>query len=218
MLKYIIWFPASLLLCWHYRISRSSRTFTFQGRTYKYFIHRYNRTWNKSRAVEIPIIWGVLSEFKDKEILEVGNVLPHYFPVSHDIVDKYEKGRGVINEDILSFQPGGKYDLIISISTIEHIGWDPPEPREPVKALKAIEHLKNLLAPGGKLVVTIPLGHHSELDRMLKEGRIEFTKTYCLKRIDKKNNIWVETTWEEAKDSRDKVVVIGIFEKDYSKQ
>jgi hypothetical protein len=35
------------------------------------------------------------------------------------VVDKYEKDVGVINEDIVDFQPGRSYELIISISTLD---------------------------------------------------------------------------------------------------
>jgi len=93
------------------------------------------------RAVEIPIIWHIVRENKGKRILEAGNVLSHYFRVDHDIVDKYERAEDVINEDVVNFQPSKKYDLIVSISTLGHVGWD-ENPKEPSKILKAIEHLK----------------------------------------------------------------------------
>jgi len=51
-------------------------------------------------------------------------VLSHYFAVKHDIVDKYEIAPSVVNEDLVNFKPGKKYDLIVSISTLEHVGWD----------------------------------------------------------------------------------------------
>lgn len=70
-------------------------------------------------------------------MLEVGNVLSHYFPIHHDIVDKYEVCPGVINQDIADFLPQEKYDLILSISTVEHVGWD-EQPQEPTKLLQVI--------------------------------------------------------------------------------
>ena len=59
-----------------------------------------------------------------KNIFEVGSVLSHYFPINHDVLDKYEKGHGVINQDVVDFKPHNKYDLIVSISTLEHVGFD----------------------------------------------------------------------------------------------
>lgn len=105
-----------------YRIFYSSRTFVFRVKQYKYFYHKYNTTWKLERTVEVPIIFEVVKKHHDKNILEVGNVLSHYFPVNHDIIDKYEKGKGVINEDVVDFRPPKKYDLIVSISTLEHVG------------------------------------------------------------------------------------------------
>lgn len=117
-----------------YKISKSSRTFLFQGETYRYFYHKYNKTWKNERAVDIPIIWEIVKKSQKKRILEVGNVLSHYFPANHDIVDKYELAKGVINQDIVDFTACHKYDLIVSISTLEHVGYDEKR-KEPGKIL-----------------------------------------------------------------------------------
>ena len=82
----------------------SENTFVFKGYTLNYFHHAYNKTWQNERAVEIPIIWGILTGYQGKRILEVGNVLSHYIPVEHDIVDKYEMAPGVINQDVVDYQ------------------------------------------------------------------------------------------------------------------
>jgi hypothetical protein len=48
-----------------------------------------------------------------------------YYAVDHDIVDKYESAPGVINKDIVTFKlEGKKYELMISISTLEDVGWN----------------------------------------------------------------------------------------------
>lgn len=202
----------------YYTKIKSRKSFIFQGRTYRYFYHRYNNTWRNERAIEIPIIWRIVRENRGKRILEVGNVFSHYFRVNHDIVDKYERAEDVINKDVCNFQPSKKYDLIVSISTLEHIGWD-ENPREPSKILKAIEHLKNLLSPGGKMIVTLPLGYNSGMDRFLKEGRLRFDKQYYLKRITKDNK-WIETNWDDIRDVKygepfpnANGLVIGIIER-----
>jgi len=51
---------------WYYKIFRSSKTFTFQGSSYSYFFHEYNRTWRNPRAVEIPIVWRIVEEHRKK--------------------------------------------------------------------------------------------------------------------------------------------------------
>ncbi len=182
------------------RLVRSPESFTFQGRSYTYFWHRYNSTWRNERAVEVPIIRALVGGSPGARILEVGNVLSHYGPVFHDAVDKYEKAPGVINEDICTFQPGKKYDLIVSISTLEHVGWD-EEPRQPEMILRAFENLRRLVAPGGKIVVTLPLGYNSLLDQWIREGKIAFTKQFYMKRISRDNQ-WREVGAHEVKDLR----------------
>lgn len=201
----------------YYRLSDKSRSFMFQGQKYKYFNHWYNTTWNDERCVEIPIVCKFIYENNQNNILEIGNVLNHYFKIDHDIVDKYEKGKGVINEDVVNFQTAKKYSLIVSISTLEHVGWD-ETPRNPEKIFKALDHLKELLVPGGKLVVTLPMGQNSALDKYLETGDVKFTKNFYLKRISKSNK-WIElkSGFTNAKYNYPfpaaNVVYIGIYQK-----
>lgn len=176
-----------------------NRSFVFQARTYSYFYHKYNTTWKGERAVEIPIVREIMRSTSGR-VLEVGNVLSHYFKVDHDVIDKYEKGEGVVNEDVVDFRPLGKYDLILSISTLEHVGWD-EKPRESGKILRAIRNLRDLLTPEGRLVVTLPLGYNPEMDGLLEEGRLGFSECFCLKRVSK-NNEWKEVEWREICGSR----------------
>jgi hypothetical protein len=196
MIKRLVW----MFLKPYYKIVRP--TFQFKGENYSYFWAGYNMTWRGERCVEIPIARRVLLENKGKKILEIGNVLGHYFPVQYDVVDKYEKAPGVMNEDILQFKPRGEaYDLILSISTMEHVGWD-ETPREPEKIFAAFENIKrNCLAPGGQLVVTMPLGYNSALDEGLANGRIEFSENFFMKRL-KKVNDWKETDYAQVRDSK----------------
>lgn len=149
----------------------------------KYFIHPYNVTSLNERSVEIAYVSKYISHtFKDTRLLEVGNVLKHYFPhLKHKTIDKYEKFRSVINEDILDFSIKEKYDLIVSISTFEHIGYD-EDVKDKGKILKVITKLKSLLTNKGKILVTIPLGYNLVLDQAIFSGKIIFTKTHFLKK------------------------------------
>ncbi|MFA6451422.1 MAG: hypothetical protein WCX65_18255 [bacterium] len=183
----------------HLRKSKPDKTFTLDGRTYIYFRHYHNAIRNE-RAVEVPAVWAEVRNKAPKRILEVGNVLSYYFRFKHDIVDKYESSDGVINEDIVNFTPKAGYDMIVSISTLEHVGWD-EEPREPRKILKAFEKLKSCLSPGGTLIVTMPIGHNTEMDGMIDSGEISFDKTLFLKRVSESNQ-WVQVDWDEAKKAR----------------
>jgi hypothetical protein len=183
-------------------LTRCVRTTTFQfdGRAYEYLYHPYNRTWKNERGVEIPIFRELLLQHQGKRVLEVGNVLSHYFPIQHDVIDKYEVSPGVINKDVVEFIPQQKYDLIVSISTLEHVGWD-EQPQDPTKLLQAIEHLRSTcLAPGGSLVASLPVGYNKFFDGLLRDGKSPFTRQHFLKRISKRN-YWVESDWNGCKDS-----------------
>jgi hypothetical protein len=175
-------------------------TFEAMGESYEYFYHSYNWTWDNERAVEVPVAWRAVRRHPPERILEVGNVLSHYFRVRHDVVDKYERGRGVINEDVVDYRPAKRYDLVVSISTLEHVGWD-EEPKDPGKVLVAVERLRSLLAPGGRLVATIPLGYNPGLDRLLEEGRLAFGRQSCLKRVSAGCD-WREVPWAEVRGAR----------------
>lgn len=191
------------------------KTFEFDKQSYQYFYHLYNKTWKNERGVEIPIFREIILAHQGKQILEVGNVLAHYFPIHHDVVDKYEVAPGVINQDIAEFSPAEKYDLIVSISTLEHVGWD-EQPREPAKLLQALDHLRNrCLAPGGSIVVSLPIGYNSYFDNLLKIGKTPFTKQHFLKRVSKRN-YWVEADWDSCRDAKygrfvANALVIGII-------
>lgn len=186
-----------LICSWFVRLSGRPSLFVFRGESYRYFWHRYNATWRNERAVEIPIARGFLAGIPPDKVLEIGNVLSHYGPVSHEIVDKYERAEGIRNEDVCDFKSDKKYGLILSISTLEHVGWD-EEPKDELKALRAFENLQSLLASEGRLVVTIPLGYNPPLDRMIDEGRISFSERVYLKR-ESRRNIWREVSAEEVR-------------------
>ena len=173
----------------YYNLFRSNNTFEFDGNKYNYFCSIYGTTWRSERAVEIPIVWKfVKSCRKDQKILEVGNVLSYRFNVSHDILDKYEEFDNVINEDVVNYNPQYKYDLIVSISTLEHIGYDDEELKEPMKILTSLLNLKRILSSNGKLVVTLQLGQNQEMDSLITKKILVFDKMFYMKR--EKGNKW----------------------------
>lgn len=164
--------------------------FTFWGERYSYRFHPYKWSWLTERAVEVPIAQAVVDRHAGQRILEVGNVLSHYRPQNHVIVDKYEQQPGVLNRDVLDLNDLGQFDLVVAVSTIEHVGWD-EEPREPEKAVEGLRRLEGLLAPGGQLRVTVPVGYHPGLDAALSSGVFRFTRAAALRRVG-------QTHWREA--------------------
>jgi len=155
----------------------------------------HNHTWLNERVIEVPIIYHILQQYmgQNRHILEVGNVLSHYYPITHDVVDKYEIASGVINKDIVEFVPDKQYDLIVSISTLEHVGWD-ETPKKPQKILRAIAHLKSLLKTSGEMYITLPIGENPYLDEYLRTGQLTFDKQYNF--VKTSNTKWEPTTWQ----------------------
>jgi hypothetical protein len=180
----------------HHRIFKSHRRFVFNKQLMKYFYFPYNATWRNERAIEIPIIRDFVLNNKSGRVLEFGNVLSHYFDINHDIIDKYEKGKSVLNEDIVKFKPLKKYDLIVAISTLEHVGWD-EKPREPAKILDAVANLRKILNKGGSAIISVPLGYNSYLDKLVHDKKI-FDEQFIMKRVSG-DNLWREVSLSEVK-------------------
>lgn len=181
--------------------------FQVQDRNYPYFIHPYNRTWRNERAIEIPVVWEYVCNAKEPHtILEIGNVLSHYFDIRHCVIDKWEKCRyygNVVNHDLLSWEPERlsweperQFQLIISISTIEHVGWD-DKPKRPEAVVEAFAKIERLLSFGGTALVTVPIGQNPILDQWLCAGKLPFSEMFFLKRISQLNE-WIEIGQETA--------------------
>ena len=177
-------------------VLRKDRTFALRGRTYPYFWHWHVTTFLNERSVETPIVVDEVRRRRPERLLEFGNVLSHYFGCSHAVVDKYEIAPRVSNVDVVDYAADGLFDMIISISTLEHVGWD-ETPRESDKTIRAVENLRKFLAPGGRLVFTFPLGYNPHLDAHVAAGRLPFTEVQYLRRINL-NNQWVEATATEV--------------------
>lgn len=175
----------------YYKKYFSTRKFRFQSKDYDYYLNPHGQTWRTERCVEIPIVWKIVADYKakQKEILEVGNVLSGKFIINHDVLDKYELVPNVINEDVTVYRPDKTYDLIVSISTMEHVGWD-ETPRDPSKFLKAINNLESMLSPEGQIIITIPMGYNDHIVKVITEQDL-FDEKYYLKRTS-----WL--SWEES--------------------
>ena len=94
----------------------ATRSFELDGRDYGYHVANGNRTWDNERAVEIPVGWAAVQARESPEtIIEVGNVLGHYFDINHRVLDLNERHRCVTwNEDILEFQPPFAPELVVT--------------------------------------------------------------------------------------------------------
>lgn len=178
-----------------------SKTFVFQGHQYPYFSSGSDRT------MEVPIAMEAVRRHsaKGNKILEVGRVLPRYYKFKETVVDKFE---GPIKEDILAWKPPHDFNLIISISTVEHIWWDELKqykkfggtiPRTPGAATKAIHRMYTFLARGGEMLCTWPMAHNPPLDADLFAGKFPGAQVEYMRRTSGKTNQWTMSNEAEAR-------------------
>lgn len=166
--------------------------FTYHGVEKTGFCHLYNLTWFNERTIELAVAFDFLEGRKGSG-LEIGNVLGHYRPFTHHVIDRYERAswyQKQIIHNVDLFDVHGQWDWVVSISTIEHIRWDEPE-RDPLGSIAALTHLRTLLAPRGRALVTFPLGYHPGLDEIVVDGRTGAERWTTLVRASSEE--WIET-------------------------
>ncbi|HEY2201896.1 MAG TPA: hypothetical protein VGH56_08405, partial [Solirubrobacteraceae bacterium] len=176
--------------------------FLLDGRGYGYHVAKGNRTWDNERAVEIPIVWDALqSHGHSRGVLEVGNVLGHYFPIDHPVLDRDERHRTVTwNQDVLAFEPPFAPELVLSISTLEHVGMD-QTPRDPTQFRQALDAVLSWLAPGGRLLFTVPLGYNRGVGEYLDAPHAARSSVRCLRRITPEN-LWAQAAYDQVRTYR----------------
>jgi len=172
-------------------------TFGFKGAELELYYHPYNMTWASERCVEIPIARYFAARFSPESTLEVGNVLSHYGAVTHVVIDKFERAPGVVNEDITTFQPKRSYDLVLSISTFEHIGFDDEsEGRSAEKILAAVRVCRGFLSDRGQMVITVPVGYNPQLDELIASNGLQTAAETFLRKVGPQK--WLEVPKSEA--------------------
>ena len=157
----------------------TERRFVYGGREYPYLFHSYNNFGLTERSVEMPIVKHYLTSRPWRSVLEIGNVTGYYadyfvgaFP-NKTVVDKLETDCSVVTKDVAEYDPGTTFDFVFSVSTFEHMDSDlgrnkdyrPGTTRHGTVAADNIVHCyEKLLAPGGLMMITAPLGYTPEWD------------------------------------------------------
>jgi len=112
------------------------------------------------------------------------------------VVDKYEQSPGIHSIDFLEFHLPKLFDGFISVSTLEHIGWD-EEPREIDKVKYCIEKIRECVTSTRRVFVSFPLGYNDYLDGLVRNKELPFEKTASLVRVDEDQN-WKEVELHQA--------------------
>jgi len=189
----------------------TTNSLNVDGEIIKQIYDRYNVTFVNERSIEIPLtkhlIKKYMSQFKSPKVLEIGNTLVHYEndnKIERKVVDRYEKYQNVINEDIEEFESNHKFDLIFSISTLEHVGSDYGELKEKEKFLRVIDKIKNLLNEGGVFIITLPIFYKEQVDKYIFNNS-DFTITYFLTR-DNYRNDWKISNKDYVLSNKDNLI------------
>jgi len=170
-------------------------TFTWNGQTLEYLNHAYNHATYNSRRVEVPIARWFLAQKPGARALEIGNVLAHYGPISWPVVDLREKG--AINANVMAWRPEAPVDLLVSISTVEHIGYGRyGKVGRSLSVARVLLHLRSFLAADGAALVTVPTRYNPTLDQELASGRLGADRLWAL-RVRGVND-WEECSVAEA--------------------
>jgi hypothetical protein len=175
----------------------SMNDFVWNGRSFPYYRQGgHNDPRGNERTVELPLAFDRLASFAGKRILEVGAVTCYYYGSDHRIVDPYDGHPAAEAVDL--FDVRGVYDLVLAISTIEHVGLpEYGETRCDIDlALHAVDHLMGLVAPGGECFYTFPRGHHWVLD-LASFDEVLPGQISHLRRANAAND-WIEETDREV--------------------
>jgi SAM-dependent methyltransferase len=177
----------------------AGRRFDLDGRSYAYYVAEGNRTWDNERAVEIPVCWSAVRSHRDPStVIEVGNVLGHYFDTEHRVLDLHERDAHVTwNADVLEFRPPFAPQLVVSISTLEHVG----HPLRPELFRRAVEAIIDWLAPSGRLLFTVPLGYSPAVVEYLERPSPEIRSTLFMRRLTL-DNLWEQASFAAVRDCR----------------
>ena len=102
----------------------------------------------------------------------------------------------LLEDEPVEFSPDEPYDATISISTLEHVGWD-EVPRQPERVIGGFDAVARSTRRGGSSLITTPLGCNPVMDEAIGSGRIQMPIQSGLVRIDRENH-WVEVSVAEA--------------------
>lgn len=183
------------------RKRRADERFTFFGEDLPYAYHLYSQTWRNERMIEIAVAHHFLRARPTGRMLEVGNVMGHFGYVGHDVIDRYENVEGILNEDIIGFRTENPYDTVVSISTLEHVRFDEEHLKDPHGSSLALESLRSTVAPGGRLLVTVPFGYNKGLDEDIRSGRFSLERQAYYRRETREGD-WREVSLEEGLNCR----------------
>lgn len=164
--------------------------FQYNNTLYPYFGAVYQNTRLNERTVEVSVALSYYNQALRP--LEVGAVLPHYIPGwpkrKHEVIDLNEQFPAVVNADVLTYEPIGQHDLVLCISTLDHLC-------NADEVVTAVKRMKSWVNRGGLLYATIPANQPSKvgggqwLDDLVLSGALDMPM-YRMDKTDPENHFW----------------------------
>lgn len=136
---------------------------------------------DNERTIEVPLGQYFIDQLEDKSnLIEIGCTLRHYRSEDHPVIDLDELGEGVINQDAFNCDFTGKD--VVSISTIEHIHYDPTSQGTAIKIGHSAELAWRIIKNAKRYLLTWPLSHNYQLDSFI--SLTDPKKFIVMERID----------------------------------
>lgn len=182
------------------------------------------------RCVEYPWMFARLG--RGATLLDVGSTLNHE-PIIASVTARYRRlvhlnpfrddshrsgaaGVRYVRADVRRPALRGGFELVTCLSTLEHVGCDntryggaPAESNGEAARAGAMKAMRSLLAPGGRLLLTVPFGrdeHHGwfvQLDATMLEAAITaFSPAGATRSFYLHHDGWREATAAECADAR----------------
>jgi len=121
---------------------------------------------DNERTIEVPLGQYFIDKTPDKSnLIEIGCTLPHYRDEKHQVVDLDEKHPLAFNSDACDWSFGGMD--VVSISTIEHIHFDPTDQGTIIKIGHSAELAWRIVKKARRYLLTWPLFHNLQLDAFM---------------------------------------------------
>ena len=151
----------------------------------------YNAAATNERTIEIPLGFYFKDYFKN-DIIEIGAVTPYYHNCQHEVYDLYDSYKKCIRKDFSTCDDFYKNKNILSISTVEHIGFDNysnQHGKYPVERWDGgFIILQKIISSCNNYLLTIPIGYNPVLDHKILQSDI--SHLIC-KRTNRQND------WEQ---------------------
>ncbi|MGC2204962.1 MAG: DUF268 domain-containing protein [Thermoplasmata archaeon] len=152
-----------------------------------------------------------LNRLRPGRLLEVGDVLGPFLATTGftvetiDLWPRKTPATGVwkaLAQDIRLLETSERYDAAVSISTLEHIGMGHyGDTCDPLGDRRSIEAVRAALKPGGRFLVTVPLGQESNesWQRLYSIPRIvDLFAGFTLRKIEIYQYRWL--SWRRARE------------------